>query len=492
MTSFQRILVTGATGYIGGSLTPHLLKAGYPVRVLVRNPDRLRGRSWLEQVEVVQGDVLKPETLPKALEGVDIAYYFIHSLYAGADFHEMDLTAARNFSRAAQTAGVRRIIYLSGLGDPADRLSPHLRSRQQTGAALREAGVPITEFRAAIIIGPGSGSFEMIRYLTERIPLMTSPRWVKSLIQPIAIRDILDYLTAALKVPESADRVIEIGGTDVMTYGDTLLIYARARGLRRVIVPLPVLTPGLSSHWVGWVTPVSARIARPLIKGLRNDVIVRDDTVRRLFPDIRPMDYQTSVQLALADLNPAKVDTVWLDAQATLQEDVPSLVNTVQRGMHVYRLYRIVGASPKAVYSIFTGLGGERGWLYANWAWRLRGIADRLLGGIGFRCRRPYPDEIRVGDAVDFLRAEAVEPGRLLRLQVEAKMPGRFWLQFEAQPLEDKGSKTRLVQTIFFDPKGLLGLIYWYAFYRVHALVFSGLIREVARQAETSYKNDEQ
>jgi hypothetical protein len=256
-------------------------------------------------------------------------------------------------------------------------------------------------------------------------------------------------------------------------------------------VPLPVLTPGLSSHWVGWVTPVSARIARPLIKGLRNDVIVRDDTVRRLFPDIRPMDYQTSVQLALADLDPAKVDTAWLDAQAALQEDVPSEVNTVYQGMHVYRLYRIVGASPKAVYAIFTGLGGERGWLYANWAWRVRGIADRLLGGVGFRRGRRHPDEIRVGDAVDFLRAEAVEPGRLLRLRVEAKMPGRFWLQFEAQPLEGEGNNTRLVQTIFFDPKGLLGVIYWYVFYRIHTLIFSGLMREVARQAEASYKDDE-
>lgn len=287
MTDLRRILVTGATGYIGGNLTPHLLKVGYPVRVLVRDPARLTGRSWLEQVEVAQGDVLRPETLPAALEGIGVAYYFIHSLYAGPDFHDMDLTAARNFGQAAREAGVQRIIYLGGLGDPADRLSPHLRSRQQTGAALREAGVPVTEFRSAIITGSGSGSFEMIRYLTERIPLMTSPRWVKSLIQPIDIRHVLDYLTAALEVPESAGEIIEIGGTNAMTYGDTLLAYAKARGLRRVIVVLPWLTPTLSSHWVSWVTPVSARIAHPLIEGLRNAVVVRDDAARRLFPHIQ-------------------------------------------------------------------------------------------------------------------------------------------------------------------------------------------------------------
>jgi uncharacterized protein YbjT (DUF2867 family) len=459
-----------------------LLKAGYPVRVMVRNPDRLKGRWWAEQVEVAVGDALKPETLPRVLEGVDAAYYFVHSLYAGPNYHEMDLRAAREFSHAARQAGVERILYLGGLGNPADSLSPHLRSRQETGAALREGGVPVTEFRSAIVIGSGSGSFEMIRYLAERIPLMTTPRWVRSLIQPIAIGDVLAYLTATLETPDSAGKVIEIGGPDVMTYGDTMQAYAQIRGLRRWILILPVLTPGLSSHWVGWVTPVSARIARPLIEGLRYDIVVREDTAQRLFPNIHPIDYRTSVRLALADLCPERVDTAWLDAQAALGGDTEPAVTVLREGMYVYRLNRLVNALPEAVYATFAGLGGERGWLYANWAWRLRGIVDRLLGGVGFRRGRRHPGEVAMGDAVDFMRVDAVEPGRLLRLRLEVKMPGRFWLQFEAHPL-GKG-RTRLVQTVFFDSYGLLGVLYWHAFHWLHILVFSGLADEIVHQAE--------
>ncbi len=484
MVRSQHVLVTGATGYIGGRLTPHLLRAGYQVRVLVRMPSRLAGRRWLNQVEVVRGDVLRAETLPPALEGVDVAYYFIHSLYAGADFHQLDVNGARSFSYAARAAGVQRIIYLSGLGNPGDRLSPHLRSRQLTGAALRESGVPVTEFRAPIVIGSGSGSFEMIRYLTERIPVMTSPRWVRSRIQPIAIRDVLDYLTAALETPDSVGKIIDIGGRDVVTYADTLRGYARVRGLLRVIVPLPVLTPGLSSHWVGWVTPVSARIARPLIEGLRNDVVVQSDTARHLFPDIQPMGYLASVEKTLADLDPAMVDTDSLDGQVALEGQPYPMVDIVQNGMYIYRICRVVDVTPAVVYSTFSSLGGNRGWLYGDWAWRLRGAADRLLGGKGFRRGRRHPHEIRVGDAVDFLRVVAVEPGRMLRLRSEARMPGRFWLQFEAHLLGD--GQALLVQTIFFAPKGLLGLLYWVVFRPIHVHLFSGLIHKVAREAETS------
>jgi uncharacterized protein YbjT (DUF2867 family) len=474
--------VTGATGYIGGSLAPHLLRAGYRVRVMVRNPDRLKGRWWAEKVEVAEGDALKPETLPQALEGVDAAYYFVHSLYAGPGYHEMDLRAARDFGQAAYQAGVKRILYLGGLGNPADQLSLHLRSRQETGAALREGGVPVTEFRSAIVIGSGSGSFEMIRYLTERLPVMTSPRWARSLIQPIAIDDILTYLTAALDVPGSAGKVIEVGGADVMSYGDTLRAYAKIRGLRRLVVILPVLTPALSSHWVGWVTPVSARIARPLIEGLRYDIVVRDDAAGRLFPGIQPIGYRAAVRRALADLRPDRVDTAWLDAQAALEEDQEPLVSVLQDGIYVWRVTRLVNASPEAVYATFAGLGGDRGWLYSNWAWRLRGAVDRLLGGAGFRKGRPHPDEVAVGDAIDFLRAEAVEPGRLLRLRLEAKTPGRLWLQFEAHPWEQ--GRTQLVETLFFDARGLPGFLYWHAFHWLHSRVFSGLVDEIVHRAE--------
>jgi uncharacterized protein YbjT (DUF2867 family) len=478
------ILVTGVTGYIGGTLVPHLLAEGYPVRVLVRDAARLEGKGWRNQVEVAEGDVLnRPETLPAALDQIEVAYYFIHSLRASSGFHELDMIAARNFALAAREAGVQRIIYLGGLGDPEDQLSEHLHSRQQTGAALREAGVPVTEFRAAIIIGSGSGSFEMVRYLTDRIPFLISPRWVFSRIQPIAIDDVIDYLVGALRVPESAGEIIEIGGPTILSYGDTMLTYARARNLRRYIIPVPVLSPSISSHWVGWVTPLSAAIARPLIEGLRNNVVVRDTKAQELFPDIHPRDYPTAVDLALSALGPDVLDTTWLDAQVAQGDEENPVVVLRQEGLYIQRRYQRVKASPEDVYRVFTGLGGDHGWLYANWLWRLRGLADLLLGGIGFRRGRRHPDALEEGDAVDFMRVERLEPGRMVRLRIEAKMPGQLWLQFEAQPLPD--GRTQLVQTIFVDAKGLLGLLYWYLTYPVHNRLFAGLIHEVACRAES-------
>jgi len=309
----QKILVTGATGYIGGRLVPVLLESGYSVRVLVRDPVRLEGRSWHDQVEIVTGDVLKPETLTKVFAGVSAAYYLIHSMTGSDDFHQRDLLAARHFGDAAKAAGVARIIYLGGLGDPKADLSEHLQSRQDTGRALAKAGVPVTEFRAAIIVGSGSISFEMIRYLTERIPVMICPRWVFTRVQPIAIQDVLTYLVAALEKPDSSGRVIEIGGTDVITYGEMMKGYAAARGLKRAMISVPVLTPRLSSYWVHWMTPVPAAITRPLVEGLRNEVIVRDNLADRLFPEIRPVDYKTALEHALARLELAQVETRWTD-----------------------------------------------------------------------------------------------------------------------------------------------------------------------------------
>jgi uncharacterized protein YbjT (DUF2867 family) len=459
-----------------------LLEAGYQVRCLVRDPARLQGRPWLNGVEVVRGDVLQPESLPAAMQGVDFAYYLIHSMSGSADFHQRDLVAARHFARAGRRAGMRRIIYLGGLGDPDADLSQHLRSRQQTGQALQEAGVPVTEFRAAIIVGSGSVSFEMIRYLTERIPAMICPQWVFTRVQPIGISNVLDYLVAALQTSDSAGRIVEIGGADVLTYGDMMLGYAHVRGLRRLLLPVPVLSPRLSSYWVHWMTPIPAEIARPLIEGLRNEVVVRDDTACRLFPHIQPMDYQTAVQLALVSLAASQVETAWSDALVTSQGDLPPVVLSIRDGMIIERRSRLVQAAAPDVFRAFAGLGGDRGWLYANWAWRLRGILDRLVGGVGFRRGRRDPNELRVGDAVDFWRVETVERDRLLRLRAEMKVPGDAWLQFEAKPHSEGG--TLLVQTAFFAPKGLSGFLYWYLLYPIHGLIFSGLIRNLARRAK--------
>jgi len=480
------LLVTGATGYIGGRLVPHLLQAGYRVRVVVRDPARLQGRSWLDQVEIVQGDLLNPATLPAALQGVSVAFYLVHSMSGSADFEQRDIQAASDFAKAAHQQGVQRIIYLGGLGNPQSDLSPHLRSRQETGEALRRAGVPVTEFRAAVIVGSGSLSFEMIRNLTERIPVMVCPRWVFTRTQPVAIQDVLAYLTAALSEPQSAGKIIEIGGADVLTYGDMMLGYARARGLRRSLLPVPVLTPRLSSYWVHWMTPVPASIARPLIEGLRNEVIVREDTARQLFPHIQPLDYQSAVENALSDLQAGKVESTWSDALASSQGSVRPVILTSHEGMIIERRQRLVQASPQAVYSVFSHLGGEYGWLYWNWAWQLRGLADRVIGGVGLRRGRRDPDELRPGDALDFWRVEEVQPGRLLRLRAEMKLPGQAWLQFEVIPQQ---AACRVTQTAFFAPKGLLGLVYWYGLYPMHRLIFSGMIQQLARRAETLHQS---
>lgn len=476
------VLVAGATGYVGGRLVPRLLAAGYRVRVLVRDPDRLQGRAWLPQVEVAQGDVFEPASLTAALAATDVAYYLIHSLASGAGFHERDLEAARRFGHAAHAAGIGRILYLGALGDPRADLSEHLRSRQQTGDALREAGVPVTEFRAAIVVGAGSVSFEMIRYLTERLPLMICPRWVYTRVQPIAIRDVLDYLVAALATPESAGRIVEIGGADILIYREMMLGYARARGVRRWLIPVPVLTPRLSSYWVHWVTPIPAAIAEPLIEGLRSEVVVRTTTARDLFPAIYPLTYEAAVAEALAQLNAGEIETAWSDAMATSQGDHAPVVLTTQAGMIIERRQCIVHASPEAVYRAFTSLGGERGWLYANGLWRVRGLMDRLIGGVGLRRGRRHPSQVRVGDALDFWRVEAVIPERLMRLRAEMKVPGRAWLEFEAEAQGDETSLLR--QTASFAPKGLWGLLYWYILYPIHRAIFAGMLAALARQAE--------
>ena len=474
------ILVTGATGYVGGRLVPRLLDAGRRVRVLVRDPRRMQGRAWAGRVAVASGDVLRPETLSEALAGVDVAYYLVHSMAKGEGFHERDLAAARAFGRAAAAAHIGRIVYLGGLGDPAADLSQHLRSRQETGEALREAGVPVTEFRAAVVVGSGSISFEMIRYLTERLPVMVCPQWVYTRVQPIAVDDLLRYLVAALDVPDSVGRVVEVGGSDVLTYGEMMLGYARARGLWRHLQPVPVLTPTLSSYWVHLVTPIPSVIARPLIEGLRNETIVRDHGALDLFPAIHPVDYETSVRAAVASLDTGEVETRWADALVTSGGDVQPRVLTTQEGKLIERRQAVVAATPQETFAVLQTIGGRRGYRAWDWAWQLRGAADRLVGGAGLRRGRRDPDEVRVGDALDFWRVEAVEPDRLLRLRAEMKVPGTAWLQFETLPHDDG---TLLVQTAYFAPRGVPGLAYWYILLPVHSRIFSGMIAALAAEA---------
>jgi len=479
------ILVTGATGYIGGRLVPLLLERGYRVRCMVRDAGRLQGRGWQDAVEVVAADVLQPDRLAAAMRGVKVAYYLIHSLGAGSGFEQRDIRAAENFANAARAAGVARIIYLGGLAEDSPQLSEHLRSRQESGAALRSAGVPVTEFRAGVIVGSGSLSFEMLRYLTERVPVMICPRWVYTRTQPIGIRAVLEYLTAALEVPQSSGRIIEIGGGEVLSYGEMMKTYAEVRGLKRWMVAVPVLTPRLSSYWVNLVTPIPAAIARPLIEGLRNENIVRDASAAELFPQVRPVGYRTAVERALAVLDASQIETAWSDALGYLGGDVAPVVLTTREGMIIERRQRVVAASAGDLFTVFSGLGGRRGWLFMNWAWEVRGFLDRLLGGVGLRRGRRDADRLRVGDALDFWRVEAVEPNEMLRLRAEMKVPGKAWLEFEATPHE--GGETLLAQTALFAPKGLAGWLYWYALYPLHGLIFSGLIERIARRAEARH-----
>lgn len=450
--------------------------------MLVRDPARLQGRPWRESVEVVQGNVRNLDTIRPALEGVSAAFYLIRSIDDDSNSPQKNSEGARNFGQVARETGVKRIIYLGALGDPEKKHNDLVRSQRNTGDILRESGVPVTEFHASLIVGSGSLAFEMIRYLTERLPIMICPRWVKTKVQPIAIRSVLDYLEEALITPESAGKVLQIGGTEVISYGDMLRRYARIRDLRRIQITLPVLTPRLSSYWVHLITPVPASIARPLIDGFRYKAIVENDLARRIFPNIRLVNFELGVRLALARLEAGQVETTWNDALATSQGEMTPVVLTSHEGMLLEQRQQVVEASPSDAFSAFSRLGGDRGWAYMNWAWRFRGAMDRSIGGVGMRRGRRDPYTLRVGDALDFWRVEAVEPDHLIRLRAEMKVPGDAWLQFEAIPVED--SKTRLTQTAYFASKGLLGLLYWYVLYPIHGVIFSGMIRALSKEAE--------
>ncbi|MFN0007871.1 MAG: SDR family oxidoreductase [Planctomycetota bacterium] len=471
------VLITGATGYVGGRLRRRLEESGHSVRCLARRPQDLAARVG-PKTEVVGGDVLEPGSLDRALEGVQSAYYLIHSMGSGQDFEERDRTAAHNFAQAARRAGVERIIYLGGLGH-GDELSPHLHSRQEVGRVLHESGVPVLELRASIVLGSGSLSFEMIRALVERLPVMITPRWVAVEAQPIAIEDLLDYLVEALNVPLEASRVFEIGGADRVSYGDLMREYARQRGLRRIMIRVPVLTPRLSSLWLGLVTPLYARVGRKLIESIKHPSVVRDLAALEAFA-VRPRGMRAAVAAAVRNEEREFAESRWSDAFSS-GGDARSWAGVRFGNRMIDARARTVAVAPGRAFAPIRRIGGEAGWYAFDWLWRLRGLLDLLVGGVGVRRGRPHPDRLRVGDALDFWRVEAYEPDRRLRLRAEMRLPGRAWLEFEVEPREG-GATIR--QTAIFDPVGLAGLAYWYLVYPLHRMIFSSMLESVARAAE--------
>jgi uncharacterized protein YbjT (DUF2867 family) len=467
----MRILVSGATGYVGSRLILRLTASGHDVSCMVRDVSRVAPRI-AESTRLVVADALQPESLAAAMQGIDVAYYLIHSMSAaGGDFQERDWHAAQNFARAAQQAGVRRIIYLGGLASETSQISQHLKSRHETGEALRKFGPPVTEFRAGIIVGNGSVSFELIRYLTERLPIMICPRWVVTRTQPIAIDDVLEYLVAALHSPESAGQVVEIGGATVETYRSMMLTYAHARGLRRWLLRVPVLTPRLSSYWLRLVTPIPTSIARPLIEGLRTEVVCRSNRAAELFPAIRPMSYAAAIEKTLARALP----------DDSLREAIPSRPAHVfvrRDGLLCDVRQVVADAPPKDLFSVITHLGGANGYLYANSLWRIRGWVDQCVGGVGMK-RGPGRDALNKNDHIDFWFVQDLEIDRRLLLRAEMKLPGRAWLEFLLAP--QPGGRTLVRCCAWFQPRGLPGELYWWILYPIHILIFRGMVQAICR-----------
>lgn len=472
------ILLTGATGYIGGRLLAALEARGERVRCLARSPERLRGRV-AAGTEVVAGDVLDAASLHAALAGAEVAYYLVHAMGSAGSFLEEERRGAEIFARAAREARVGRIVYLGGLGG-GEGLSDHLRSRQEVGRILRASGVPTLELRASIIIGSGSLSWEMARSLVQKLPVMLTPRWVDTLTQPIAVEDVIAYLLEAARVPLPESRVVEIGGADRVSYGDIMALYAKRRGLRRLVLRVPVLSPRLSSLWLGLVTPLYARVGRKLIDGVRNETVVRDDAALRLF-SVRPRGAAEAIDRALIHEDREFAATRWSDAFSSAGEARGYGGRAFGRRLVDSRAVR-ASVPPERAFEPIRRIGGEVGWYAHDWLWRIRGFVDLLAGGVGMRRGRAHPRDLHPGDAVDFWRVEAFEPPRLLRLAAEMKLPGRAWLQFEADPAPEGGATIR--QTAVFEPLGLAGLLYWYGIYPLHALVFRAMIRALARAAE--------
>ncbi len=485
----MRVLVTGATGYIGGRLVPYLLAEGHEVRCAVRSPDKLATRTWRDKVEVVRVDLLDPSTLDGACEGVDAIHYLVHAMDGEGDFESRDRQAAENLRDAAAAAGVQRIVYLGGLGHDSEReLSKHLRSRQEVGRVLADGPVAVTEIRAAIIIGSGSASFEMLRHLVEVLPVMTTPRWVDTKCQPIAIRDVLHYLVAVLDVDEAAGEILEVGGPEALTYRELMHVYADVAGLRRrVIIPVPVLTPRLSSLWVGLVTPLPTGLARPLVDSLVNEVVADDQRIRELIPRDN-MPPRQALELAMTRVQDLDVDTTWASAgrpggARSLPED-PRPEDPSWSGGTVLSDDQVVrsAASPEELYRTIKTLGGTTGYFSPRWMWEARGLIDKMFGGFGLRRGRRHPHDLAVGEAIDFWRVEMMDPPHRLLLRAEMKLPGEAWLEFTIKP---RGEGSVMRQRARFHPRGLFGRVYWYGLLPFHTLIFPGMARKIARAAES-------
>ena len=488
MSSPLNCLVTGASGYIGGRLVPELLSAGYAVRCMARDPGKLSDRPWSDDVEIAVADVMDESAVRRALEGVDVAYYLIHSLGTDASFERRDRTAAHTFAAAAKAAGVRRIVYLGGIiSGQAGKLSPHLRSRAEVGDILLASGVPTAALQAAVIIGSGSASFEMLRYLTERLPAMVTPQWVDTRIQPIAVHDVLRYLVGSATLPAEVSRRFDIGGPDVLTYMEMMRRYAEVAGLTsRVIVRVPLLTPRLSSLWVGLVTPVPANLARPLVESLRNEVVCSEHDIAEYIPD--PPDglltLDQAISAALRYTREGAVSTRWSSAATpgAPSDPLPTDPSWAGGSLYVDARNSVVRASPAALWRVIEGIGGETGWYSFPAAWAARGLLDRLAGGVGLRRGRRDPRHLLAGDALDFWRVEAIEPGKLLRLRAEMKLPGLAWLELSVG--QDYDGMTTYSQRAIFRPRGLAGHAYWRSISPFHGVVFGGMLRNITAAAE--------
>ncbi|QDV09372.1 3 beta-hydroxysteroid dehydrogenase/Delta 5--_4-isomerase [Planctomycetes bacterium Poly30] len=482
------ILVSGATGYIGGRLVPRLLEAGYHVRCVARSPRKLESRGWIRHpnVEVVEADLNDIDAIMRAAVGCRAAYYLVHSMQAaGSKYREVDRRLASNFVEACVSGGVERMLYLGGLGETGDDLSEHLSSRREVEQILGASSVPLTVFRAAMIIGSGSASFEILRYLVERLPLMITPRWVVTRCQPIAVRNVLAYLIGALDAPETAGRTLDIGGPDVVTYLDLMNTMAKARGLpRRRVLAIPLLTPRLSSAWIHLVTPVSARMARPLAEGLRNEVVCRNDDAAGLIPQAL-LTVQEAIDAALLRTDEQDVETSW-SAAGPIPGDPGWAGGEVFRDTWTV----LVASSEAAAFKAICRVGGGHGYYALDWLWRVRGWMDRLVGGPGLRRGRRDPENVAFGEALDFWRVTGIEAPEHLALRAEMKVPGEALLEFHVEPADDEAADgesdrlVRVVQTASFIPRGLFGLIYWYAVLPLHGFVFRGMLRGIRKNAE--------